>query len=547
MKETSSSSEALEPRSGLSHAAIREQLDRIFASREFQATARVRDFLQFIVDEALAGRADQLKGYTIATAVFDRSDDFDPAQDPIVRIQAGLLRRALERYYLVAGTADPVLIDVPKGAYVPIFRAKAPAAGAGDSATGPISREGPRADLARGPAVAIFPLDNLTPDPERLFFATGLAEELASELGRYQDLTVVPCHRSAAGAGTDQDRESLCRSSGARFALRGSIRCDAETAKVAVQLLDMDSGRQIWTRSFRFSLAAAALIETQEEIAHEVAGAVASEYGVITRRLTAESRKKSPAELSTYEAMLRYHSYQIAPSSDAVGTCLAALQTAAEREPDYGPVWSALATLHCQMYSFDAPGFDDPLATGLAQARRGVALEPGRQISRMVLAYASLLAGDLDVFGDEAETALSLNPENPYVSGTIGYLMICAGGFERGGKLLDRAMEACPFHPTWFHHGVYLERYRRGDYQGALDAVKSIEALDFWHPAILAAAFGKLERPDDAAPFVSALLDRKPDFPDRARELIARPLKVPSLCDDFVDGLRRAGVAIPDA
>ena len=93
----------VEPRSGLSVAVIRDQLGCILASPEFEATDRMRDFLRFVVQEKLAGRAQSLKAYTIAIAVFDRDEDFNGTNDPIVRIQAGRLRRALERYYLTAG------------------------------------------------------------------------------------------------------------------------------------------------------------------------------------------------------------------------------------------------------------------------------------------------------------------------------------------------------------------------------------------------------------------------------------------------------------
>ena len=114
MQNGQASSRATSPSAEIAPGAILEQLDRICASREFHATPRMRAFLRFCVEEALAGRSDQLKGYTIAMQVFDRGEDFDPAQDPVVRIQAGRLRRALERYYLVAGGQDPVVIDIPK-------------------------------------------------------------------------------------------------------------------------------------------------------------------------------------------------------------------------------------------------------------------------------------------------------------------------------------------------------------------------------------------------------------------------------------------------
>ena len=68
------------------------------------------------------------------------------------------------------------------------------------------------------------------------------------------------------------------------------------------------------------------------------------------------------------------------------------LRAASEREPEYGPLWSALATLHGQMYTFDIAGLDRPLETALDYARRGVFLEPGSQLGRLILAYASQLA-----------------------------------------------------------------------------------------------------------------------------------------------------------
>ena len=101
---------------------IRAQLGHILASRAFDASRRNRAFLRFIVEESLAGRADRIKAYTIATSVLGRDEAFDPQADPIVRIEASRLRRSLERYYLIAGQDDPVRIDIPKGGYVPSFQ-----------------------------------------------------------------------------------------------------------------------------------------------------------------------------------------------------------------------------------------------------------------------------------------------------------------------------------------------------------------------------------------------------------------------------------------
>src|SRR6185503_4526143 len=75
--------------------AVRRQVARILASPDFDAPRRSREFLGFVVEEALAGRGELITQGSIAVRVFGRSDDFDATVDPIVRIQAGRLRRSL--------------------------------------------------------------------------------------------------------------------------------------------------------------------------------------------------------------------------------------------------------------------------------------------------------------------------------------------------------------------------------------------------------------------------------------------------------------------
>jgi adenylate cyclase len=112
--------------SGFPSSIVKAQMERILNSPEFKATDAQRAFLRYVVEKTLAGHADAIKGYTVATEVFGRHEDFDQATDPIVSIQANKLRRALERYYLVGGQNDPVRIEIPKGSYVPLFQKQAP-------------------------------------------------------------------------------------------------------------------------------------------------------------------------------------------------------------------------------------------------------------------------------------------------------------------------------------------------------------------------------------------------------------------------------------
>jgi adenylate cyclase len=100
---------------------IHDALQRVIGSQEFSTSDRKKRFLKYIVQEALARHADRIKAYTIAVDIFGRDPSFDPAYDPVVRIEAGRLRRCPEHYYLTEGSADQVQITIPKGGYVPQF------------------------------------------------------------------------------------------------------------------------------------------------------------------------------------------------------------------------------------------------------------------------------------------------------------------------------------------------------------------------------------------------------------------------------------------
>ena len=84
---------------------IQDALQRVLASRDFVNSERKRRFLKFVVQETLAGHAGRIKAYAIALDVFDRGPSFDPVADPVVRIEAGRLRRCLEHYYPGEGAA----------------------------------------------------------------------------------------------------------------------------------------------------------------------------------------------------------------------------------------------------------------------------------------------------------------------------------------------------------------------------------------------------------------------------------------------------------
>jgi hypothetical protein len=107
-------------------ADIRAALGRVIASNHISKSPQLANFLRFVVEEKLAGNGSRIKAYTIAADALGRDSSFDPQNDPIVRVEAGRLRRALDHYYMDGGSNDPVVIELPRGHYVPVFRANNP-------------------------------------------------------------------------------------------------------------------------------------------------------------------------------------------------------------------------------------------------------------------------------------------------------------------------------------------------------------------------------------------------------------------------------------
>src|SRR5438309_7225429 len=101
---------------------IRAALQRMTGSDVFSRSPQLGAFLRFVVEAVLQGKAGRIKAYTIGIEVLRRDTKFDPQLDPIVRVEATRLRRAIERYYAGPGAADDIVIDLPRGGYVPRIR-----------------------------------------------------------------------------------------------------------------------------------------------------------------------------------------------------------------------------------------------------------------------------------------------------------------------------------------------------------------------------------------------------------------------------------------
>jgi len=342
---------------GMASAALRAQLQRIIECPEFDASDRNRRFLQYVVDETLAGRAERIKAYSIATSAFGRDACFDPATDPIIRIEASRLRRSLERYYLTAGQRDSIRIEIPKGSYVPTFRAATadqPISGlpipqsieiasviAGSSTTiadttnnrwffarrlaAPVSLVGvlllawlgtswsgqlppftaqrQAAAVTDGvPAIFVAPFDNDGGNASDDGLIRGFTREVIVGLVRSDRFSVYGPETSFRH-GTDSD-PNPAGDSQVELTLTGGVTVSESRFRVAVLLTDARTGRNLWSSIFERDITARNAREARAAIAGQIAIIVGrTEAAILSRRSTAGSPKDSACRIQEAEAL----------------------------------------------------------------------------------------------------------------------------------------------------------------------------------------------------------------------------------------------------
>lgn len=567
---------------------VRAQMGRILADPTFQASPARRELLRFVVEETFAGRADRLKGFSIALAVFGRKDDFDPQTDPVVRVEARRLRRDLNSYYVGGGKRDPVVISIPKGGYVPHFEwrdvdtathapppgdarlrrhwlAIALLAGAFLGVFGWLgaglldSKSEPRPDgsvnaataLPRGPKIAVLPFLNLGNDPEQAYFVQGITDQIVTDLARFRALFVLSMQSTAKYQGQSAEPQRFRQELGIDYLLTGTVQREGDQIRLSTRLVDAESGRIVWAEAYGNDLTPSNVFEIQEDVSQQVSTVIASSYGVIAEAGQTEAQRRPPKSFAAYDCVLRYYHYQSLFDPQEHAKVRACLERAVELDPDYSDAWAVLANIYAQEHRIGfnpRPELYDSHERALAAANRAVELEPRNATAQLMLANALFDRHDLDGFRAAGERAIALNPNDPEPLVHYGTRLVYMGEWERGLALVTKAIALNPEHPGWYQDPIIYYHYQTKDYERAWMEAQSQEvAGDIWWALFRAMILGQLGRSEEAQPVIDAALELKPDVRERLWDM-ARIWNVPDPdIEHIADGLRKAGLAIAPA
>lgn len=540
-----------EDNGNLQPEVIRLELSRVLASEGFTRSPRLCEFLSFVVEESLAGRGKRINGTQIAIEIYGRDETFDAATDPVVRTEAGRLRRALDRYYLTDGNLNPFRIEIPKGGYKPVFKPQT------TNPSNPINVKHPDTTLATDtlsedtapspypdyPVIAVLPFRNLGDTSIDDYFASGFTGQLTTDLTRFDMLRVIAQQSSAHYQDQKIDVRKVGQELGARFILEGSVRRSADHIRVEVSFSDAKDGTQLWAGRFDRSLSALDLFSLEDELTQAVIARIVDGYGIIPKAMASASRDKPAKQLATYEALMRYMAYFNQLRIEDFYVAKEALEAAVEREPDYGPTLAALSLLCAEEYLRGLTPNVDSRDRASRLANLAVSLAPASNIAHLARAKAAFISRQPEETILAAERAIEANPNAVACINYCAHLIGFSGDFDRGIFLLSETRKLNPFHPSWLVSLICMNHYMRDEYEQALEQAK-LFTLDQWPgtPGYLAVIFGQLGRYEEANAQLNILTELEPSFKDNPEGYITRNFIFDDQIYKMMDGLKKAGL-----
>jgi TolB-like protein len=461
---------------------IRKHLDEVLTSKVFEGSKRAQEFLQLVVEHALAGRFDHLRERMIGAEMFGRPIDYDTANDAVVRVKATEIRKKLAQFYQELNETPAVRIELPPGSYVPKFHWKSlesvqpqakvyPQAAAEPVAihtdSGKLIQERSLSSgttlrrtfvvsacllLAVGlvgvigyggfkrfsrssslepetHSIAILPLENLSGDPRQEYFADAMTEELIADLGQVAALRVISRTSAMTYKNTKKTLPEIARELGVDTVVEGSVVRADNRVRITAQLIDARTDRHLWAQSYVRDMTNVLVLQGQ--VAQAIADQIRIEVTPQEQARLSRIRTLDPEAQELYlQGMQRLN-------AGDPGKAIGVFQKAIDQDPNYAQAHAALADSYRWMGDAGWMPYSLAFPQEKAEALKAIQLDDALPDGHLALADAAMnLNWDWAIREKELKRALELNPNSASVH------MAYSNHLERMGRIPEAIAES---------------------------------------------------------------------------------------------------------
>jgi adenylate cyclase len=520
--------------------AIREQLVRILTSGPFHQSPRRQRFLEYIINETLAGRGERLKGYNVAQDVFDRPNTFDSNVDPIVRMEAARLRDRLREYYEADGQNDPIRIELPKGTYMPQIEFR-------HEGTPPrrIARRNARPTQevsSTVPSVAVLAFDDLNADQKLGYLGEGVAEDIITMLSRFPDLAVVARNSSFTYKGKAVDMRQVGKELGVDYVVEGSVRKDGDKIRIVSQLIDTKNGEHVWAE--RFDRAGTDPWALQDEVTGMIVSAMTGEKGAMKQAHYRQAWGKDATTLEEYDYYLRGHEQLMKYTKEGIERSGEIWREGLAKFPSSPLLKVKLGWHHLiRAYTFVSDDLPADFRSAGELARQVLANEHlSPQVARLanwLMSHVLVQEREFDGALGSADSAVALAPYDSFMLSSLMIVLVQAGQPDQALQWADKAATRDPALGWFYNHRrgwAYLVLGRFGE---AADALTQTDFNDAH--LLLAIAYFRLGRLPAARTEVGKMMKMLPAMTAQAWRL-GYSFRDPEILDRYSLDLVQSGL-----
>ena len=502
---------------------ILAQLSRLLSSSQLAGSSVLSEFLNFIVRETLEGRGDELKEYTIGVHALKKESDFNPQLDSIVRIHAGRLRRALKEYYYEEGSNDRIMIIIPKGSYIPAFElrevalvaqsndatihANVPPYSAKEALEEPLHTS--PAVSHQKPSIAVLPFKKIGHGDMLKYFAQGIGEYLSTELTLFDSLKVVSYYSGGQVFSQFADIRKTGIALGADYILTGSVHMLEGAIRLFVQLNVVATGDQLWAHTFERKDFNEKFGEFQVDVVDKVLADIAGMNGIIVR-YEIEKRSGTPRGSNGEPLIFWYRQYAHRFDKPTITKAKKYYEDVIKRDPDNAFALAYLSEICSGEILLLHPSDTKRSELAASYAQSAIEINPYCQQGYLALAIHFLLDKKNEECMHTLEEGLEVNPKSVDYRGAMGAMLIFAGDFENGVKILDKVVKLNSHLPWWQILSYSFYSYHRKFYADAIFWAERVNINVAWIPLIKAASYAQLDQPEKGQVYLAQL---KRQFP----------------------------------
>ena len=383
--------------------------------------------------------------------------------------------------------------------------------------------------------LVVLPFVALGPNSQDAHISDGITEDIATELSRFHQITVLSsgsssCLRESASPVAE------ARLMGPHYIVDGSIRWQGDSVRITARLIDATDGKQVWAD--RFDRAAEEMFAVQDEIVQRIVGTVA---GRIEAAWAERSRRKPPSSLDAYECVLRGNALGVGdPAAEAEAGHL--FRRAIEIDPGYGLAYSKLAHMLSLAWFREQSDSRATLEEAFHLAKHAVTLDPDEPNTHHVLGWIHLFRRSFDLAERYYRRALELNPNSAQHTSHMGDLNSFLGNADEALRWFEKARHLDPF----FEPGHYwrlqgIAHFTANRLDDAIANFRHSPVIPFWTQVYLAACHALCGHGELAADCRNKILIAAPDF-SLVRFSTKEPLRREEDTARLVDGMRKAGL-----